>query len=83
MDVQARTLQDAAKWQMLLTLLDTGTNRIAVVLRDELQLTGGDIAGDGDEIVEHMLKVAHEENPEGLPFDLRMLAQTIDPDTIG
>lgn len=74
--------EDAAKWRLLLATMDSG-DAIRVVMRGEGSgnaegRTGGMYAEYGDEIVEHMVTSAHIANPEGLPFELRMLVDIID-----
>lgn len=77
--------EDAAKWRLLLETLDRG-DAIRVVMRGEGSgnpdgRMGGMYASDGDEIVEHMVTAAHAANPEGLPFELRMLVDMLDTNT--
>lgn len=77
-------IEDAAKWRLLCELLDS-SDCIRVVMRgggsgNPDGRMGGMFASDADELVEHMVTSAHLENPEGLPFDLRMLVDTIDTD---
>lgn len=69
---------DALKWRALLSLLDEGNERIAVVLRESGRAFGGTFAGDGDEIVEHMLEAIHEANPEGVPYEYREFCDAVD-----
>lgn len=74
--------EDAAKWRLLLEMMDS-SECVQVVMRgngsgNPDERMGGMFASDGDELVEHLVTSAHLENPEGLPFDLRMLVDTLD-----
>lgn len=80
MNEQARfDAEDAAKWRLMLQMMDA--DRIRVVMRGGVGADDSDagmFADDAGEIVEHLVSAAHNEYPEGLPYEVRMLVNVLD-----
>ena len=71
---------DAAKWNLFCDALDAG--RVSVICEGHPDRTdtidGGVIVNQLDEVAEHLVRYAYEENPEGLPFHLREVVAVLE-----